>query len=39
MQISFSVNGTQHSLRFAYTRSLADLEEGAARIARFCAAR
>ncbi len=37
--LDFGDHGTQRSLRFAYTRSLADLEEGAARIARFCAAR
>jgi aspartate/methionine/tyrosine aminotransferase len=35
----FGAHGTAHSLRFAYTRSLEDLEEGAARVARFCAAR
>jgi aspartate/methionine/tyrosine aminotransferase len=37
--LDFGTNGTQHCLRFAYTRGLADLEEAAARIARFCAAR
>ncbi|MDH5210139.1 MAG: aminotransferase class I/II-fold pyridoxal phosphate-dependent enzyme [Betaproteobacteria bacterium] len=37
--LDFGANGTAHCLRFAYTRSLADLEEGAARIARFCAGR
>jgi aspartate/methionine/tyrosine aminotransferase len=37
--LDFGANGTQHCLRFAYTRGLADLEEAAARIARFCAAR
>jgi aspartate/methionine/tyrosine aminotransferase len=37
--LDFGTHGTAHCLRFAYTRGLADLEEGAARIARFCAAR
>ena len=37
--LDFGANGTQHCLRFAYTRGLAELEEAAARIARFCAAR
>jgi aspartate/methionine/tyrosine aminotransferase len=37
--LDFGANGTAHCLRFAYTRGLAELEEGAARIARFCAAR
>jgi aspartate/methionine/tyrosine aminotransferase len=37
--LDFGANGTAHGLRFAYTRALPDLEEGAARIARFCAAR
>jgi aspartate/methionine/tyrosine aminotransferase len=37
--LDFGANGTQHCLRFAYTRGLTDLEEAAARIARFCAAR
>jgi aspartate/methionine/tyrosine aminotransferase len=37
--LDFGANGTAHCLRFAYTRSLAELEEGAARIARFCAGR
>ena len=37
--LDFGANGTGHCLRFAYTRGLAELEEGAARIARFCAAR
>jgi aspartate/methionine/tyrosine aminotransferase len=37
--LDFGANGTAHCLRFAYTRGLADLEEGAARIARFCAVR
>jgi aspartate/methionine/tyrosine aminotransferase len=35
--VDFGRNRTRSFLRFAYTRSLADLEEGAARIARFCA--
>ena len=33
----FGANQTQHFLRFAYTRGMDDLEEGARRIARFCA--
>jgi aspartate/methionine/tyrosine aminotransferase len=37
--LDFGANGTGHCLRFAYTRALADLEDGAARIARFCAGR
>jgi aspartate/methionine/tyrosine aminotransferase len=37
--LDFGANGTQHCLRFAYTRGLADLEEAAARIAQLCAAR
>lgn len=37
--LDFGANGTAHCLRFAYTRNLADLEEGGARIARFCARR
>jgi len=35
--LDFGANGTQGCLRFAYTRGLADLEEGAARIAGYCA--
>ncbi|MDX1373961.1 MAG: pyridoxal phosphate-dependent aminotransferase [Burkholderiales bacterium] len=35
----FGRNATQHYLRFAYTRGLAELEEAARRIARFCVAR
>jgi len=35
--LDFGANGTQGCLRFAYTRGLADLEEGAARIASYCA--
>jgi len=34
----FGRNATQHYLRFAYTRALAELEDGAQRLARFCAA-
>jgi aspartate/methionine/tyrosine aminotransferase len=37
--LDFGANDTQHCLRFAYTRGLAELEEAAARIARFCARR
>lgn len=37
--LDFGAHGTLRSLRFAYTRSLADLEDAAARIARFCAQR
>ena len=37
--LDFGANGTQHCLRFAYTRSLVDLEEAAARIAAYCASR
>jgi aspartate/methionine/tyrosine aminotransferase len=33
--IDFGANGTARCVRFAYTRSLEDLEEGARRIARF----
>jgi aspartate/methionine/tyrosine aminotransferase len=33
--IDFGANGTQRCVRFAYTRSMADLEEAAARLARF----
>jgi aspartate/methionine/tyrosine aminotransferase len=35
--IDFGLNQTRHFLRFAYTRSMEDLQEGARRIARFCA--
>lgn len=35
--VDFGVNGTERFLRFAYTRALPELEEGARRIARFCA--
>ncbi len=37
--IDFGANGTRRSMRFAYTRSLDELEEAAQRLARFCAAR
>lgn len=33
----FGSNATQRYLRFAYTRGLPELKEGAARLARFCA--
>jgi len=33
--VDFGANGTQRCVRFAYTRSMADLEEAAARLARF----
>jgi aspartate/methionine/tyrosine aminotransferase len=36
--IDFGANGTGHCVRFAYTRSMADLEEAARRIARFVSA-
>jgi len=32
----FGANGTDRFVRFAYTRSMADIEEAARRIARFC---
>src|SRR5688572_27840869 len=35
--VDFGANGTDRFVRFAYTRSMADLEEAARRIARFCA--
>ena len=35
--IDFGANGTARHVRFAYTRSMADLEEAAARIRRFAA--
>jgi aspartate/methionine/tyrosine aminotransferase len=35
--IDFGANGTDRFVRFAYTRSMGDLEEAAARIKRFCA--
>jgi aspartate/methionine/tyrosine aminotransferase len=35
--IDFGANGTSRFVRFAYTRSLADLEDAAARLARFAA--
>jgi aspartate/methionine/tyrosine aminotransferase len=37
--IDFGGNGTQRFVRFAYTRSMADLEEAARRIARFACGR
>jgi aspartate/methionine/tyrosine aminotransferase len=37
--LDFGANGTQHCLRFAYTRSLGELEEAAARIADYCVSR
>ena len=35
--IDFGANRTDRFVRFAYTRSMADLEEAARRIKRFCA--
>jgi len=35
--VDFGGNGTDRYVRFAYTRSMDDLEEAARRIARFCA--
>jgi aspartate/methionine/tyrosine aminotransferase len=35
--VDFGRNGTERYVRFAYTRSMDDLEEAARRIARFCA--
>jgi aspartate/methionine/tyrosine aminotransferase len=35
--VDFGANGTDRFVRFAYTRSMDDLEEAARRIARFCA--
>jgi aspartate/methionine/tyrosine aminotransferase len=37
--LDFGTNDTARYVRFAYTRGLDELEEAAARIARFCAAR
>jgi aspartate/methionine/tyrosine aminotransferase len=34
--IDFGANGTKRYVRFAYTRSMADLEEAARRIRRYC---
>ncbi len=34
--VDFGANGTQRCVRFAYTRSMADLEEAAERLQRFC---
>ena len=36
--VDFGANGTDRYVRFAYTRSMEDLEEAAKRIARFCSA-
>jgi aspartate/methionine/tyrosine aminotransferase len=36
--VDFGANGTQRCVRFAYTRSMDDLEEAARRIARFASA-
>ena len=36
--VDFGANGTGRCVRFAYTRSMDDLEEAARRIARFCGA-
>ena len=36
--VDFGANGTARCVRFAYTRSMDDLEEAARRIARFCGA-
>jgi aspartate/methionine/tyrosine aminotransferase len=35
--VDFGANATERYVRFAYTRSMEDLEEAARRIARFCA--
>jgi aspartate/methionine/tyrosine aminotransferase len=35
--VDFGANGTDHYVRFAYTRAMADLEEAATRIKRFAA--
>src|SRR5436190_5962967 len=35
--LDFGANGTDHYVRFAYTRAMADLEEAAVRIKRFAA--
>ena len=37
--IDFGGHGTQRCVRFAYTRGMADLEEAAVRLKRFCAGR
>jgi aspartate/methionine/tyrosine aminotransferase len=37
--VDFGSNGTQRFVRFAYTRSMADLEEAAERLGRYCAKR
>lgn len=36
--VDFGANGTDRYVRFAYTRSMEDLDEAAKRIARFCSA-
>jgi aspartate/methionine/tyrosine aminotransferase len=35
--VDFGAHETDRFVRFAYTRSMADIEEAARRIARFCA--
>jgi aspartate/methionine/tyrosine aminotransferase len=37
--VDFGAHGTKRYVRFAYTQAMADLEEAARRLARFCAAR
>jgi aspartate/methionine/tyrosine aminotransferase len=37
--IDFGTHGTRHYVRFAYTQSMADLQEAARRIARYCKTR
>jgi aspartate/methionine/tyrosine aminotransferase len=37
--LDFGSHGTASAVRFAYTRGLAELEEGVARLARYCATR
>jgi aspartate/methionine/tyrosine aminotransferase len=34
--LDFGSNGTKRFVRFAYTRAMADLEEAAERLARYC---
>ena len=36
--VDFGAHGAKRAVRFAYTRSMADLEEAAARLRRFCGA-
>jgi len=36
--VDFGANGTKRCVRFAYTRAMADLEEAAVRLKRFCEA-